>query len=140
MIIKGIYNNFYGKYKVGKGTTIGSFCDIAGKVGKNCIIQSYVFIPKGVIIGDNVFIGPRVTFTNDWWPPSYGKHWKETKVKEGAIIGAGATILPGANIGRGAFIGAGAVVTEPVGKGDIVIGNPAKFHKTVAEFKGYYNL
>ena len=126
MIIKGIYNNFYGKYKIGKGTTIGSFCDIAGKVGKNCMIQSYVFIPRGVTIEDNVFIGPGVIFTNDKYPPSYGKYWAKTLVEQGAVIGAGAVILPGVVIGKSAIIGAGAIVTKNVPAGETWISPAAK--------------
>lgn len=126
---KGKFNNLYGNYRIGEGTTIGSFCDIGGEIGKNCKIQSYVFIPPSVYIQDDCFIGPRVTFTNDKYPPSGREKWIPTLVMDGARIGAGVTILPGLTIGKGAFIGAGSLVTEPIPAGEMWYGSPAKFVK-----------
>jgi len=82
------------------------------KIGKRCKIQAFAFIPPGVEIGDNVFIGPNVCFTNDKHPPS-GK-WEKTIVEDNASIGAGAVIMPSANIGKNAIIGAGAIVLREV--------------------------
>jgi len=98
------------------------------EIGENCKIQPYAFIPDGVKVGNNVFIGPHVTFTNDKYPPSRGA-WKSgppTIVEDGAVIGANATILPGITLGKGCMVGAGAVVTKSVKSGDIVAGNPAR--------------
>ena len=97
-------------------------------IGDNVKIQAFAFIPTGVTIKDNVFIGPRVTFTNDKYPPSQGKGWSETFIGKGAVIGANATILPGLTIGEGSKIGAGSVVTKSVPAGVTVCGNPAKIH------------
>lgn len=119
--------NIYQGAEIGDGTKIGSFCEIHDvKIGKNCKIESFVFIPKLVTIEDNVFIGPHVCFTNDKYPPSGGKHWMPTLVKEGAKIGAGATILPGVTIGKNAVIGSGAVITKDVPDGETFIGNPGR--------------
>ena len=95
-------------------------------IGKKVSIQAFTFIPDWVEIEDNVFIGPRVTFTNDLHPPSYGKHWKRTIVMTGASIGAGAIILPGVIIGQWAKIGAGSVVTKDVPAIETWVGVPAK--------------
>jgi len=86
-----------------------------------------VFIPKGVVIGDDVFIGPRVTFCNDLYPKASGA-WKvsRTLVEDGASIGAGCTIVCGITIGTNARIGAGAVVTKDVKPNQVVAGVPAK--------------
>jgi len=46
--------------------------------------------------------------------------------KEGAPIGANATIICGHTIGRWAMIGAGAVVTQDVPDYAIVVGVPAR--------------
>jgi hypothetical protein len=46
-------------------------------------------------------------------------------VRQGASIGANATILPGITIGARAMVGAGAVVMQDVPPNAIVIGNPA---------------
>jgi len=125
---KWYHCNVYDTAEIGEGTRIGSYVEIGDgvKIGKNCIISSYVFTCKGVEIEDNCFIGPRVTFTNDKKPPSYGKEWDTIIVRKGAVIGAGAILLPGIEIGEGAMVGAGAVVTKSVPAGEVWVGNPAK--------------
>mgnify|MGYP001565117439 CR=1 FL=1 len=125
------FTNIYGKVEFGENVSIGCFCDIGGnhrgvKIGNNVKIQSHCFIPDGITIEDNVFIGPGVVFTNDKNPPSGKENWKETFVRRGAVIGANATILPGIEIGENATIGAGSVVTKSVEANQTVCGNPAK--------------
>jgi len=80
-----------------------------------------------VTIEDEVFVGPRATFTNDLHPRAVGE-WSitPTLVKKGASIGAGAVIVCGVTIGEGAMVGAGAVVTKNVPPGATVVGNPAR--------------
>ena len=70
----------------------------------------------GITIEENVFIGPNVTFCNDKYPKSKNKEFilEKTVVKEGAIIGANATVLPGITIGNNAVIGAGSIVLRDV--------------------------
>lgn len=93
-------------------------------IGNKVKIQAFAFIPKGVIIKDRVFVGPRVTFTNDKRPPS--GNWSATVIEEGASIGAGAVILPNLIVGKNAVIGAGAVVTKSVPAGETWVGVPAR--------------
>jgi UDP-2-acetamido-3-amino-2,3-dideoxy-glucuronate N-acetyltransferase len=93
-------------------------------IGDACKIQAFSFIPDGVKIGSGVFIGPRVTFTNDLEPPS--TEWLETVVEDGVVIGAGAVILPGVTLGAYSRVGAGAVVTRDIYPGDWWVGNPAR--------------
>lgn len=108
--------NIYESAKIGEQCKIGSYVEIGDNVeiGNNCYIESYSFLPAGVKLENDVFIGPRVTFTNDKYPPSGGKHWKTTLVKQHARIGAGAVICPGITIGVSAIVGAGALVTKDV--------------------------
>jgi acetyltransferase-like isoleucine patch superfamily enzyme len=94
------------------------------KIGKNCRVQAFSFIPTGIRIGDGVFIGPHVVFTNDKHPPS--EEWGITIVEDGVSIGANSTILPGLTLGRDCRIGAGSVVTKDVPAGETWFGNPAK--------------
>lgn len=121
-------SNIHPQAVIGDDCTIHSHVWIGEGVviGRQVKMQAFSFIPKGVTIGNYCFIGPRVTFTNDKHPPSYGDGWSATMVCEGAKIGAGAVILPGVRIGCGAVVGAGAVVTKDVPDGVTVVGNPAR--------------
>jgi UDP-2-acetamido-3-amino-2,3-dideoxy-glucuronate N-acetyltransferase len=120
--------NLY-KCRVGKNCKIESFVYIEEGVvvGDDCKIKPHVYIPSGVIIEDRVFLGPNVTFTNDKYPQAMGD-WKllKTVVASGASIGAQSVILPGVRIGKNATVGAGSVVTRDVLDGETVCGNPAR--------------
>ena len=70
-----------------------------------------------------------MVFTNVVNPRSHvvRRHeYKRTLVREGASIGANATVVCGITIGRYSFIGAGAVVTRDVKDYALVVGVPAK--------------
>lgn len=118
------------------GARIGRECNICAHVliegdvvvGDRVTVKSGVQLWNGVRLGDDVFVGPNATFTNDRHPRSkvYPDKFLETVVERGASIGAGAVILPGIRIGAGAMIGAGAVVTKNVPAGMTVVGNPAR--------------
>ena len=138
--------NLYG-CEIGEGTIIGSFVEIrrTAKLGKNCKVQAFAFIPEGVVIEDGVFVGPHACFTNDTYPRAINEDgslksaadWKvvETRVREGASIGANATILCGITIGRHAMVAAGAVVTKDVPDYALVAGVPARVKGDVREQK-----
>lgn len=102
-------------------------------IGNNVTVKCGVFLWDGLRVGDNVFIGPNVTFTNDKFPRSkkYPNEFQITKIKNGASIGANATILGGVIIGENAMIGAGSVVTKNIPDGELWIGNPAKFIRKI---------
>lgn len=95
------------------------------KIGARTKVQAFAFIPTGVTIGRDCFIGPSVTFTNDKHPPSPRSDWLKTTVEDQVSIGAGVVILPGVTIGRGARIGAGALVTKDVPADTLYIGRVA---------------
>src|SRR5690349_1182751 len=101
---------------IGDGCTIHAPVWIGDNVviGDGCKVQAFCFLPDGVILGRRVFLGPRVTFTNDKYPPSSPMDWRKTVVDDHTSIGAGAVILPGVFIRKGAMIGAGSVVTRDV--------------------------
>ena len=98
------------------------------KIGNNVTIKSGVQLWNGITIEDDVFIGPKVCFSNDKYPKSGNRNFEllKTIVKKGASIGSGAVILPGITIGTNAVIGAGSVVTKSVQDNTVVVGNPAK--------------
>ena len=115
---------------IGIGSSIASFVEIGRGVtiGDRVKVQAFAFIPEGVSIGNDVFIGPHVCFTNVKEPNPYEKVrvFEKTEVEEGVVIGAGAVILPGITIGRNAFVAAGSVVTKNVLADTRVAGNPAR--------------
>lgn len=121
-----------------KGATIGRNCVLGQNInvgsnvviGNFCKIQNNVSIYEGVTLEDYVFCGPSMVFTNILNPrckyPQVGSEFYiKTLVKEGASIGANATILCGHTIGRYAMIGAGAVVTKDIPDFALVVGIPA---------------
>lgn len=97
-------------------------------IGNRVKIQNNVNVYHGVVVEDDVFLGPSMTFTNDMYPRSFNTEWEitETLVKKGASIGANAVIRCGVTIGEYAMVGAGSVVTKDVPPHALVAGNPAK--------------
>ncbi len=120
------------------GATIGEKCSLGQnvnisnhvKIGNNVKIQNNVSVYEGVTIEDGVFLGPSCVFTNDLTPraryPKGKENYLPTLIKEGASIGANATIVCGHTIGKWAMIAAGSVVTKDVPDFCLVMGVPAQ--------------
>lgn len=132
----GLNTNIWQFVVVAYGSKIGSNCNICSHcfieggavIGNNVTIKNGVQIWDGITLEDEVFVGSNVCFTNDRNPKSGNKNYKKefTIVKKGAIIGAGAVILPGVTIGEYATVGAGAVITKDVPPYSTWVGNPAR--------------
>ncbi len=105
----------------------GVYIEAGARIGDRVTIKSGVQIWQGVTLEDDVFVGPNATFTNDDFPRSK-QHFElsQTLVRQGASIGANATLLSGIVVGKSAMVGAGAVVTSDVPPNAIVVGNPAR--------------
>lgn len=121
---------------IGKNCSIGQNVMIGPNVtiGDNCKIQNNVSLYAGVVLEDDVFVGPSVVFTNVINPRAFierKKEFKRTLIKKGATIGANATILCGITVGTYSAIGAGAMVTKDVEQFMLVYGNPARAIKTI---------
>ena len=136
---------------VGKETMIWHFCHImsGARIGRNCTLGQNVFVHSNVTIGsyckiqnnisvyewvvleDYVFCGPSMVFTNIRGPRCKYPHrgtafYVSTRVREGATIGANATIVCENSIGKHAFIAAGAVVTRDVADFALMAGVTAR--------------
>ena len=127
--------------KMGEKCNIGQNVVVSPDVvlGNNVKVQNNVSIYTGVICEDDVFLGPSMVFTNVTNPRSSVNRrgqYEKTYVRQGATIGANATIVCGHDIGRYAFIGAGAVVTKEVKPYALVVGNPARQIGWMSEY-GY---
>ncbi|HKQ47854.1 MAG TPA: Gfo/Idh/MocA family oxidoreductase [Phycisphaerae bacterium] len=119
--------------RIGKNCSIGQNVNIAPnvRIGDHVKIQNNVSVYEGVELEDHVFCGPSMVFTNitdprSKYPQRGAEHYHKTLVRQGATIGANATILCGHTLGRHCFIGAGAVVTGDVPDYALMLGVPAK--------------
>jgi acetyltransferase-like isoleucine patch superfamily enzyme len=104
------------------------FVDAGVVVGDRCKIQNNACLYAGLVIGDEVFVGPGVVFTNDRYPRADSPDWSpsRTTVERGASIGANATVIAGVTIGAWATVAAGTVVTRDIESHELVAGNPAR--------------
>jgi len=131
--------------KIGNGTSIGtnSVLEFDNVIGSNSRIHTGCFLEM-TTIGNDVFLGPHVVFTDDPHPmncPRYTECLGGATVEDLAKIGANSTLLPGVVVGRHSLVGAGSVVTKDVPPEAVVAGNPAKIINNINElkcFKGYF--
>jgi acetyltransferase-like isoleucine patch superfamily enzyme len=117
---------------VGRGAYVGT----GVRMGKNCKLQNYALVYEPAVLGDGVFVGPAVVFTNDHFPRSVdpdgklkrGDDWEAVgvTVEDGASIGARAVCIAPVTIGRWAMVAAGSVVTKDVPDFALVAGVPAR--------------
>lgn len=143
--------------QIGEDTKIWHFCHIqsGAKIGSRCSIGQNVNVSNNVVIGDEVkiqnnvsvyegveiengvFLGPSCVFTNDLTPraryPKGHDNYKKTVIREGASVGANATIVCGHTVGKYALVAAGAVVTKDVPDYALVAGVPARIVGKVDE-------
>lgn len=126
-------------------SVIGEKCNLGQNVvvspevvlGDGCKVQNNVSIYTGVKCDNNVFLGPSMVFTNVMNPRSgvnRKEEYRPTILKEGASVGANATIVCGITLGRFSFVGAGSVVIKDVPDYALVVGNPSRQIGWMSEF------
>ncbi len=121
----GSFTLIHAGARIGAGCTVGSHCNICrSTIGDRVSIQTGCHITQGVVIEDDVFVGPGVITLNDKWMD--GGTLVAPIIRRGAKIGGGVVILPGIEIGPHAIVGSGSVVTKNVPQGTTVVGNPAR--------------
>ncbi len=117
------------------GAEIGENCSLGQnvmvgpsvKIGNNVKIQNNVSLYSGVIVEDDVFLGPSCVLTNISNPRSQISRknlFEKTLIRRGSTVGANATIVCGITLGRYSFIAAGAVVTKDVADYAFILGVP----------------
>ncbi|MGI8873679.1 MAG: transferase [Egibacteraceae bacterium] len=125
--------------RVGTSSIIGRHTTLNYNVtvGARCKIMDHCWLAGNMDIGDDVFVSGGVLTANDpsprggSGPPS--EELRGPVVRNGAVIGVGAILLPGVVVGRDAVVGAGALVRDDVAPGTVVMGTPARFVRHVGE-------
>jgi len=125
--------------KIGERCNIGQNVVVSPQVvlGNNVKVQNNVSIYTGVVCEDDVFLGPSMVFTNIMNPRSAiirRDSYQETLVKQGASVGANATIVCGNALGKFCLIGAGSVIIKEVPNYALVVGNPGRQIGWVGEY------
>jgi acetyltransferase-like isoleucine patch superfamily enzyme len=122
--------------RIGTRTRIWAYAHVLpdARIGEDCNICDHTFIENDVVIGnrvtikcgvqlwdgivleDDVFVGPNATFTNDPFPRSERqlKGYAKTAVGRGVSIETSASLLPGAEIGLQFMVGTGGIVARNV--------------------------
>jgi len=111
---------------IGAHCMIGTGCDLQGdlRVGRYSRLHSDVHLCQGSDVGSYVFIYPRVTFTNDRYPPSHTT--MAPTVADYTQVGAGSMLMPGVRIGKNCLVAAMSLVNSDFEDDSFLKGTPAR--------------
>lgn len=102
------------------------------EIGEGCIIYQNVMVTTNVTIGNHVIVSPKSGIGHDTVVKDYcNLLWNvnisgNVVLKEGVLVGSGATVIQGLEIGEGATLGAGAVVIRDIPMNKVAVGNPTR--------------
>jgi acetyltransferase-like isoleucine patch superfamily enzyme len=123
--------------RIGHNVSVGTLSVIEHhvEIADNVRIHTHAFIPEYSVLEEGCWIGPNVVFTNAKYPqaPGVKDQLAGPTIRRGAKIGANVTVLPGVVVGEYALVGAGSVVVRDVPPGAVVVGNPTRIIRHVAE-------
>jgi acetyltransferase-like isoleucine patch superfamily enzyme len=123
--------------RIGHNVSVGTLSVIEHhvEISDNVRIHTHAFIPEYSVLEEGCWIGPNVVFTNAKYPqaPGVKDQLAGPTIRRGAKIGANVTVLPGVVVGEYALVGAGSVVVRDVPPGAVVVGNPTRIIRHVAE-------
>ena len=142
----GPHSSIWDNVHIRANAVLGHHCIVGEKsyiaygvrIGNYVKINAFVYIPTGVTLEDKVMVSAGCIFVNDKYPRAFNRAQNglassapneetlSTRIREGATLGAAATILGGLEVGRFALVGAGSVVTRSVPDHALVVGNPAR--------------
>jgi acetyltransferase-like isoleucine patch superfamily enzyme len=114
----------------------GSLVENDTTVGARTTIQAHAYVTAYSTLEEDVFVAPCVVTTNDNFMGRTERRHELKRgptIRRGARVGGGAVLCPGIEIGEEAFVGAGAVVTKDVPPRKVVVGNPARVIRDVAD-------
>ena len=114
----------------------GSLVENDTTIGSGTRIQAEAYVTAYSTLEEEVFIAPCVVTTNDNFMGRTERRkelMRGPTIRRGARVGGGAILCPGIEVGEEAFVGAGAVVTKDVPPRMLVVGNPARVLRAVAE-------
>ena len=117
--------------RIGAGVVLGQngYVGGAAEIGDGCRVQNNVSVYDGVILEEEVLVGPSVVFSNVRNPRAHVDRREEyvaTRVGRRVTLGANSTVICGCTIGTYAFVGAGAVITRDVAPHALMVGAPAR--------------
>ena len=103
------------------------------KIGEGCIVYPGVIMTVNIDVGNHVIISPKCGIGHDTIIEDYVTLlWNvnvsgNEKIRQGATLGSGSTIIQGVEIGRGSFVGAGSVVIRDIEANKTAVGVPSRY-------------
>ena len=101
---------------IGVGTVVLAQAVVScqAQIGRHVIVNSGAIVEHNCLVEDGCALGPGVRMGG------------RVKIRQGAFVSTGATLVPRIEIGSGAVIGAGAVVIHDIPPNSLAVGVPAR--------------